>query len=99
MVVVMAGDDGDEQRTERTEQKGFATVDVMNLRHTEHTYTDPHKLLGCSFSHTDSHTHAHTLSPSHSHTHSHTHTPSHSHPDTVRHTHKKNTRLPLSWYT
>ena len=30
MVVVMAGDDGDEQRTERTErteQKGFATVD------------------------------------------------------------------------
>ena len=31
-VVVMAGDDGGEQKTERTEQKGFATVDVMNCR-------------------------------------------------------------------
>ena len=45
IVVVMAGDDGDEQRTERserTEQKGFATVDVMRLRHTEHTRTRSH---------------------------------------------------------
>ena len=45
MVVVMAGDDGDEQRTERserTEQKGFAAVDVLRLRHTEHTRTRSH---------------------------------------------------------
>ena len=37
------------------------------------------KLLGSSFSLTDSHPRAHALSPSHSHTHSHTHTPSHTH--------------------
>ena len=45
IVVVMAGDDGDEQRTERserTEQKGFAAVDVLRLRHTDHTRTRFH---------------------------------------------------------
>ena len=45
MVVVMAGDDGGEQRTERserTEQKGFAAVDVLRLRHTDHTRTRFH---------------------------------------------------------
>ena len=45
MVVVMAGDDGGEQRTERserTEQKGFAAVDVLRLRHTEYTRTRFH---------------------------------------------------------
>ena len=45
IVVVMAGDDGDEQRTERserTEQRGFATFDVMRLRHTEHMRTRSH---------------------------------------------------------
>ena len=45
MVVVMAGDDGGEQRTERserTEQKGFAAVDVLRLRRSEHTRTRFH---------------------------------------------------------
>ena len=36
IVVVMAGDDGDEQRTERTEQKGFATV-TLALRPLQET--------------------------------------------------------------
>ena len=42
MVVAMAGDDGDEQRTERTEQKGCAAVDVLKLRRSEHTRTRFH---------------------------------------------------------
>ena len=63
----MAGDDGDEQRTartERTEQKGFATVDGMNLRHTEHTYTYTRApLLTLTLPHTLSHSHTLSQSP------------------------------------
>ena len=62
MVGVMSGDDGDEQNT----HKGFATVEVMNLRHTEHTYTYTRApALTLTLPHTLSHSKTRSHSPTH----------------------------------